>query len=80
MYKMIKYEWERIYFIEKVMDILKKPEPDIWRFQILKEYIQKKHLNFKNKIKFCYKKCNSIKFYFFKNKKFLIIEKEEFSI
>lgn len=80
MYKMIKYEWEKVYFVDKIMSILKKPEPDVWRFTFLVDYFKMKKTSLKDKIKYYYKKADSIKIYFFKDKKFLKIEKEEFSI
>lgn len=87
MYKMIKQEWERIYFVDKVFSILSKPSPDIWRFVAIQDYIKMRHWWFKNKInsiksktKNYYNKINSIKIHLFKDKKFLKIEKEEFSI
>lgn len=80
MYKMIKYEWEKVYFVDKIMSILKKPEPDVWRFTFLVDYFKMKKISLKDKIKYYYKKADSIKIYFFKDKKFLKIEKEEFSI
>lgn len=80
MYKMIKYEWEKVYFVDKIMSILRKPEPDVWRFTFLVDYFKMKKISLKDKIKYYYKKADSIKIYFFKDKKFLKIEKEEFSI
>lgn len=87
MYKMIKHEWERVYFVDKIMNILRKPEQDIWRFTFLKDYFKMKNswikskINLlKNKSKKYYNKANAIKIYIFKDKKFLKIEKEEFSI
>lgn len=80
MYKMIKYEWEKVYFVDKIMSILRKPEPDVWRFTFLVDYFKMKKTSLKDKIKYYYKKADSIKIYFFKDKKFLKIEKEEFSI
>lgn len=80
MYKMIKYEWEKVYFVDKIMYILRKPEPDVWRFTFLVDYFKMKKTSLKDKIKYYYKKADSIKIYFFKDKKFLKIEKEEFSI
>lgn len=81
MYKMIKYEWEKLYFVDKIMNILKKPEPDVWRFIFIKDYIKIKNNWLKNKfnlikqkIIYFYKKLNSIKIYLFKNKKILTIE------
>lgn len=85
MYKMIRYEWERVYFVDKIMDILRKPEPDIERFKFISDYIKLKKswlktkiLKTKQNIKNTYQKAKSIKIYILKDKKFLKIEKELF--
>lgn len=82
MYKMIREEWERVYFVDKIMWILSKPKPDLWRFVTFYDYLKLKKWWFQNKItkfwwkiKSYYKKANSVKIYLFKKwKKFIEIE------
>lgn len=88
MYKMIKYEWQRLQFVDRIMNIVRKPEPDLWRFTFISDYVKIKNywiknkiINFgknaKNKIKKTYKKLDSTKIYLFKDKKLFKIEKEK---
>lgn len=82
MYRMIKKEWERVYFVDKVMSILHKPIPDVWRFIVIYDYIKLKHhrvkeffWKIKDKTKYYYNKANSVKIYVFKKwRKFIEIE------
>ncbi|RAL57600.1 hypothetical protein BLD25_01560 [Candidatus Gracilibacteria bacterium GN02-872] len=82
MYKMIKEEGERVYFVDKIMGILSKPKPDLGRFVTFYDYLKLKKGGFQNKItkfggkiKSYYKKANSVKIYLFKKgKKFIEIE------
>lgn len=56
MYKMIIEEWKRVYFVDKVMWILKKPKPDVGRYINIYDFIKIKHKNFIQKIKSKFKK------------------------
>lgn len=85
MIKMIKEEWWKTYFRDKIFAILQRPKPDLWRFITIEDFIKMTHnsakarfLNFKNIFKEKYKNLNSIKIYLFKDKKILKIEKELF--
>ena len=82
MYKMIKEEWKRVYFVDKIMWIISKPKPDLWRFVTFYDYLKLKKWWFQNKltifwwkVKSYYKKADSVKIYLFKKwKKFIEIE------
>lgn len=51
MYRMIRYEWERLYFVDKIMNILQKPKPDLWRFIVFYDSVKLRHKTFKEKLK-----------------------------
>ncbi|PZM85722.1 hypothetical protein DLH72_01490 [Candidatus Gracilibacteria bacterium] len=84
MYRMIKKEGERLYFVDKIFAIISKTRqsPDFGRFIAIQDYIKLRHggiknklKNIKEKIKTYYNKANSVKFYIFKKgKKFIEIE------
>lgn len=78
--KMIIEENGKSYFKDKIMAILRSPNPDLWRYVVFSDILRRRKVLLKDKIKYYYKKADSIKIYFFKDKKFLKIEKEEFSI
>ena len=51
MYKMIHEEWKRVFFIDKVMDIIKHPYPDVWRFINIYDIIDLKKKSLYKRIK-----------------------------
>lgn len=85
MYKLVKYEWEKVYFVDKIFEIISRPKqrPDLWRLVFIYDYIKLRKWWFKNKLnniwkkaKQYYKKVNSVKINIFKKgKKFIEIEK-----
>lgn len=51
MYKMIIEEWKRVYFVDKIMSIIKKPKPDVDRYINIYDFIKLKNKNIVQKIK-----------------------------
>lgn len=50
MYKMIHEEWKRVFFVDRVMDIIKTPHPDVGRFINIYDFIDLSKVSLKKRI------------------------------